>query len=158
MLDIIQSFSKLSKEQKEAGFLCSVFMMTKVRIMEEKKGWQFDFYNKEKKRITSYLVEDEVKLVEQEAEVFESENEIKEINLDELDISFEEAVKVAKDIVQDRHEGGEDIIVVLQNIDTLIWNITIVTSSFNMVNIRINAKNGKVISDNATSLLSFKNE
>ena len=158
MLEIKEAYQRLitAKEFKKKGFLCGAFLMAPFKEVDN-SDWQIDFYDEKLDRMTSYLVSKEIKLVNEEGEVFKDENtKINEINLEELEFSFEEAYKKAKKELKDKHETANKIIIVLQKSDVLFWNISFVTETFNLINLRISAKNGKILDEKTASLLSFE--
>lgn len=146
---------KRSENFEPKGFLCGVFLMAPFKTVE-KGEWQFDFYDDKKDRITSYVVSEQVKVVNEESEVFkEGETKINEISIDEVEFPFEDAWKKAKNFLKDKHETANKVIIVVQKTEIPTWNISFITDNFNLVNIRMNAKNGKVVEEKVVSLLSF---
>ena len=145
-----------SKEFKHEGFFCSAFIMSDIKDLNS-AAWQIDFFDKENNTMTSYLMESKIKIAKN-LEIFKDEaNEIKKINLIDLKINLEDAVKIANEYLERNKEKAVKIIIIIQQTSELIWNISYVTDKFNLTNIKINAKNGKVMEQTSGSLLSFKN-
>ena len=135
------------------GTLSSIFMMTTPKE-KEKDSWQFDFYDKNTDSITSYKDEEEINT---EEKIFkEEETNIKELNLKQVKITAEEATRKAEEAIEQYHESISKYIIVLQQFESPTWNITLVTTTFNILNIKIDAITGEVKDQNHSSLLSFK--
>lgn len=154
MITIQQSYQRLikSKEFKGEGVLCSMFFTSDIKEIEE-SNWQIDFYNKESNTITSYLMGINIEVVPN-SEIFKEENtDIEDFKIEDVKISFKESLKVAKEHLK---EEATKIIVILQKQKDIMWNISFVTKNFNLLNIKIDAINGKVIEEKLVSLISFK--
>ena len=155
--DLSEGYKRVVSSKKIDGYLCSVFVMANVERLEQ-SNWQFDFYDKKKDTITSYVCGEEIKEINTDSDVFKEDHVVlKELDLAEVKFSFEEALRKAKKILKTKHESANKVIVVLQYSKIQMWNITFLTNTFNMLNIKISAKNGKVVEEKLASLLSFKN-
>ena len=55
-------------------------------------------------------------------------------------------------------ESPTQKIFILQNLAAIVWNIAYINSSFNILNIKINAMNGKVVEDSLTPIMGFKDK
>ncbi len=157
MKDIKAEYKKLIKstEFKKKGFLCSVFIMSDIENLD-KSTWQFDFYDESNKEITSYLMESKIKVTEN-LEVFKKEEtEVEQLNLNEVELSIEKALKISEEILEKEKEKSTKIIIILQQKDRSLWNISYVTTKFNLINIKIDAKTGEIVENTSASLLSFK--
>ena len=152
-----QSYEKLinSEEFKHNGFLCSFFFMSDMEKPED-KVWQIDFYNKEADKITSYIMDKEIKVNENSEAFKKPETKIEELNINEVKTSFDEAYKKSKNILESKAEEPEKIIALLQKQKVPVWNISFITKKFNILNVRINAANGNIMEEKLISLLSFK--
>ncbi len=160
LTDIQESYkqvitSPIFKEEK--GFLCNVFVMASTKELEN-ITWQFGFYNPETKTMNSYKDNDGIKVEGKNDAVFQEETQpIEELKLEEVQLELEEALKLAKKHLKERHESAEKTIIVLQKQRIPIWNISFITTMFNLLNIKINGKKKQVLDEKYTSLLSFKN-
>ena len=145
-----------SKEHKDE-FLCSAFMMSVIKDIENEE-WQIDYYKKGKDRISSYKkVNGKIEQINKEEEIFkEEEAEIKPLEIEKVRIDFEEARKKGEEELKNRNEEANKIIVILQQEDEPIWNITLLTTTFNMLNMKISAETGEVKEKKFVSLLNFK--
>lgn len=143
--------SDVFKNLKKKLYLCSCFAID--------DDWQYDFYDKKSKKITSFKVVDKVKLLEEGSKVFQKEEIVLErLNLDDVKIKLSEAL-LKIDKIKKEKADSENInkkIIILQHIKVPLWNISFLTTSFNILNVKINAVNGEIISEKFESLLNFR--
>ena len=142
--------SEVFKNLNKKLYLCSCFAID--------DDWQYDFYDKKDKKITSFKVEDEIRLVVEESKVFQKEQvELEKLDLDHVKIKLEEALLKIEKIKKEKcNEGINKKIMILQHIKVPLWNISLLTSSLNILNVKINAVSGEIISEKFESLLSFR--
>ena len=115
-----------------------------------------DFYSKKTKRITSFIVSDKIEMIEDK--VFQkSKGDLEELEIEKVKVRREEALKKATR-VKEKNAPSEQVtktIAILQQQKYPVWNITYITSNFNMVNIKIDARNGEIIEEKTHSLLNM---
>ena len=151
MIAIKEAYKKVM-EKKPKGFLCSVFVMCAPEDIDN-INWQLDFYSKGKDRIDSYLVKKDVETLSVNQEAFKEKNkELKEINLDNIKVDWKTALKLAEKEIK---EDISKIIILLQNLDKEIWNISFFTKSFNLINVKIDAKTKKIMEKSNQPLIQF---
>lgn len=166
MLDSIKDFLKRAeasgefkswKESHKHSYLCSAFM---IGNDISSKNWQLDFYDKDDDMMTSITEENSsIKLKEQS--VFKKpKDEIKELELGKIKFDLDKAVAKIDSLRKKKFPGEtpSQKIFVLQNLDAITWNITYINTSFNVLNVKINAINGKIIDKSLTSILGFKDK
>ena len=156
MQNLKEKYSELikSKEfQNDNLYLCSVFKMAEPKNIDS-NSIQFSFYNKENKRMTSYII-GEIIHIEEEQQRFVLENEPEELNLNSVKIDFNTAFQKAESYLKEKSETAVKIIAILQQNKIPFWNITFTTSTFHLANIQINAEDGSIIEKSFNSLLSF---
>ncbi len=146
LLDKVKNSDEFKKLDKSNYLVNYVFM---------DYHWGLGFYSKETRKITSFIVNDKIKIIP-ENEVLQKENaHLEELDLNLIKINLDEALEIA---IKEKN-NNEDIskkIIILQKIKEQLWNITFITSLFNLFNIKINAENGKILNQNMESLLRFK--
>ena len=84
---------------------------------------------------------------------------IKQLDLDRIKIGTDEALVKLNELMKQKYkkEGVEKIFFILQNIEQgQVWNITTVTSSFNTLNVKIDAESGKIVEDKLMSIFEFR--
>jgi len=140
----------LWKKKNNDSYLCSVFLL---KDEEKSTGWQFDYYLPKKHKIASFLIHDEVKLMNED-NIFSKSDKIDEIELNEVKFKFDDVVKLV--LSKHKNQRFTKEIIILQSLDSkLLWNISLVTSEFNLFNIKVSAINGKILEETSSSLLQF---
>lgn len=160
MLDLIKNlesseeFKKWKNKHKKA-FFSSAFII----LDENKKGdWQFDYYDPKSKKIYSFLICEKLQIQESDKIFKKKETKIKEFKLENLKINFDKALKIIDNIKKENFpdETVNKTIAILQHLKKPLWNITLLTTSFNLINIKISSKTGKVLSKKEESVLKFR--
>lgn len=158
VMDVVKKLEKSSKfkELNKKSYLAHLFKM-----MDDlnKDIWQVGYYN-EDGTITTFIIEKKDIKVVPEQEVFQkTKRKVKKLDIDKVKIDPDKALDIAKDLQQKKFSGNTPlkIMVVLQNIaNHIVYNITYITNSFNTLNMKIDAINGKVISYELTPMLQFQ--
>ena len=150
--------SDLFKEWKKKHakcYICSAFLI----LNEVNENPQIDYYDSNKDRITSFTVAKEIKITKNEKIFKEKEHKIKELDLDKVKISLEKALEMVENLLKNKYkETAHKKIIVLQNLDKQIWNITSLSNSLNVLNVRIDTTDGNIIEEKLSSILSFNAE
>ena len=159
MLTFKESLKKLenSKEFKEFMkknenvFLCNGFV-----ILENGVGdWQIDFYDDLNDKLMSFTLKG--KIMKRESEAFKNEKiKISELDAEKVKIELKNALDNIKELMDKKYsnESVTKTIVILQNYKKKnIWNITHITTSFKTLNVKLNAENGKIISEDLKSVI-----
>jgi hypothetical protein len=133
-MDVIQEYNNI--KLKPQGFLCN------ISLINDKL--EFHFYNKEKNLITSYPDN------QQDEPFIKPGTIIEELKINEIKITLTQAIEIAE---KNNKEESKTIITLHQTTHP-IWNISHITSSYNLINTKINAITGKIEEQTTESLLS----
>lgn len=149
MIDKVES-SEVFKEWKnthENYKLAHFFMMA-----EEGTGWQIGYSDGDK--VATFHV-DTLELVPEQEVYKEPDSKINALNLDNLTLEYEEAKKIFDELVKKEYSQEQifKTIVLVQNTEDDIYNITGLTRTFKTLNVKINMK-GEVLSHNLSELVS----
>lgn len=122
--------------------------------------WQLGFYDKKKDRLTSFIVTAKQISINSEEEVFKAEHmEVLPIETEKIKTKVTEILNKAADLQKKEHktEKPVKIIIILQKLGDigLIWNITYVTQTMKILNIKLKAENGEIIEHKLHSLFEF---
>ena len=92
-----------------------------------------------------------------EEEVFKKDGRVNPLDMKQVSVSVAKAMKACDDLLKDRYPAQvvTKRIILLQNIDRQIYNITLVTMTFHLLNIRIDARTGELISHNLQSIMGL---
>lgn len=165
-MDFKEAFSKLqeSSEFKEwrksnpQPFLAHFFIQLDAKYVAG--DWEIGFYDKNKDKITTFVVGVEAIVVKPEDEVFKKEeHHVLELNIDEIKVDLDSAIKTFKQCQEEKYAGQwpMKVFVILQKLDDwVVWNMTSATKTFSALNIKIDAVDGKIISDKSESFFDLR--
>ncbi|MBI1973067.1 hypothetical protein HYS50_03610 [Candidatus Woesearchaeota archaeon] len=141
-----------------ASYLSSFF---KIIEQEDVEWWQLDFYYPKGDTITSFIVDDQVKLVTKDAAVFKKTKDVVQaLDLMHVSLDVKKALSVAHHVQQEKYhtEKPSKTIILLQTLSRPLWNISFLTNTFKLVNIRIDAQSGDVLEDSLVPLFDFSHQ
>lgn len=92
--------------------------------------------------------------VSEDQDVLKSGHEINELDVTDDTISFDEALNHAR-AAFDIDESFRRIMGVLQTRDRTEWNITFITTSFDVYNARLDAETGEVLTTGTDDVMSW---
>ncbi len=150
-----EEFKKIDPDH----YLVHIFRMMDA---DKSEDCQVGYYNKKSDRIIVFEYNDNnVKALPPE-EAFKEKNFIAPLDLKKIECSMDEALNMAQDVVKNNYPAHliSKAIVLLQKLPEFgqIWNITVITHTFQVINIKINAENSQVIKHGMESLLGWKKE
>lgn len=148
------SFKHWHKEHAQT-FLAHGFLMLDEA---NKDTWQIGFYDEQKQRMTTFLVNGNKVEHTDEQEILQGPAPIQKLNPSEVKIEAQKAIGIANDLV--KKEYGKEMILkhffVIQHAEEhTIYNVTYFTQSFKTINIKINAENGEILKHNIQALADF---
>ena len=132
------------KKENESAFLANVFL--------DSNGWQFNFAF-DKKMISFYIESDLIKT--EESEAYEKDSNPEELEIEKIKIDLEKVEEIVKKL------SDEEItkkIIILQQKEVPYWNITNITSSLNVLNVRVNAISGEILEQKEESIMNFRGD
>lgn len=159
MKDIKQTIQEIesSKEFKNwvktenGAYLSSVFTMVGD---SQEIDWQLDYYSPKKNTLTSFVQKNGNVKFDKDQKIFKKDGKVEKLDIDKLKITLDECIKSIKKKNPD--EKAVKIIVILQNKNSLIWNVTFLTSGLKVLNSKINAENGKFLLNEVKPILEFQ--
>ena len=125
-------------------------------------AWQMGYYNKNEDKITTFIVDEEIKVMPQQEVFKKPEMKVNKVELEKVKLSFAEIMDKASEF-QKKEYPKEDVnktIAILQNLEEFgdVWNITFITRSFNTLNVKVNAEDGKVLEHKLSSIFDLRKE
>ena len=156
-LEDTPEFKKWHKNNKKTYFSYAFKILQEM----QKDEWQVGFHNPKNDKITTFVVINDTIKMRPEEDVFKrEETKINAIEPNKVNTSFDDAVEKAEEFQRKNFPKDKSVktIAILQNISELgnIWNITYITESFNTLNMKIDASNGKILEHNLASIFSFR--
>jgi len=118
---------------------------------------QIGYYEKKSDAITTFVVGNEItKTVD--TEIFREHKIIPPLNMKEVHISLQKAKEIVQKLMKKYPDPVTKEIIVLQTIETEpVYNMTCITATFKMLNVKINAKNGEILKEEMQSLMQWCN-
>lgn len=143
------------KERSNDSYLADFFIILEEGYNLDELNWQIDYYNPKEDLMTSFLIEEgNIALKEQQKVLKQEDHKLKELNLDEVELTLRDAINLVKKKYPE--EIPTKIIVVLQKVDNVLWNITFLTNSFKVLNVKVNSQNGNIEEESLKPIFDFK--
>lgn len=144
------------RKSHEGSFLSHVF-----GIIEKGKEteWQVGFYDPIQDKIATFILQGGNITVNPNEEVFKQENKLIELDFMKVRIKLEDALSIAEEFKNKNYpaEVADKTIVILQNLKMgIVWNMTMITKSFNTINFKINAVDGFLIEHKKSPIFDFR--
>jgi len=135
-------------------YLAHAFTMLDEK--EKKYMWEMGFYNPKTDMLAVVETEPAVS-VRPEEEVFKKEGKVNPLDMKKISVSVAKAMQMCDDVVKEKYSAHvvTKRIILLQNIERQIYNITLVTLSFHLLNLRIDAETGEIVSQNMQSIMGL---
>ncbi|MGV8168700.1 MAG: hypothetical protein ACP5N3_01450 [Candidatus Nanoarchaeia archaeon] len=159
-MDIIREYEKLINSEVFKEFKNSSEHFYLVHVYQMKGGQnessvEFGFYNSKTDKIVVFETNPFMKRAEEE--VFKEGKTIHPLHLETVKLSMEEALAVAERTRKEKYPSEiiYQMICILQNIDRQVWNITLISMSFNIINIRIDSESGAIVDTNIHSIMEL---
>jgi hypothetical protein len=156
MLKELYEAVKNHPDFKHEGYLVHFFGSLKGDFSPD-QGWQIGFYVHEKNIVLTYTLDGDALKVQEGKPFQREEHKITELELENIKVSFEEMTDKIIRFQKEKYPSQPPVkaIVVLQHIDSLIWNVTFVTAAFSTLNIKLDAVSGEIIDHKLSSLLQW---
>jgi hypothetical protein len=150
-----KDWKKINKD----SYLTHGFAMMENAVKDaEVQGWQIGYYDKKKDRITVFDISESITQSSDE-EVFKKDKTVKALDLTKVKITLQQAMEQVDKIKQEKYKAEviSKKIILLQHIkEGNVWNITYLSMSFNILNVKINAVDGTILQTTFESLLRWK--
>ena len=137
-------FKEWHKENKDS-YLSDCFALLNDRYDINKIDWQGDYFSEKDNKVS---IKKDQKILKDKRDI------VKELDVSKVKTNADDVIKKIKEKYPDQIPNK--IIVILQNIDITVWNITFVTRSFNVLNVKIDAENGDVIDESLKPVFEIK--
>lgn len=147
-----EEYKEFRKHEKGA-YLIHATLITEPG---KKTSWEFGYYHPSRDTITTFTVNPVKRSGEEEA--FKKEKTaINKLNMNTVKTTYEEALKQCEEHRKKNYPGDQiiKIIAILQNLHKQLWNITLITRSFSIINIKIDAKTSEILSASKSSIMDL---
>ena len=151
-----KEFKEWKKERKDS-FLAHIFkMFDEANAGETQAG----YYNKDDTITTFLIAGDGVKLMQSEEIFKKPDAKVLKLELKNIKVDIGKALKTADEIQQKEFKAHTPIkkILILQKLEVLgqVYNITFVTQSFNILNLKIDSGTGKISEKLFKPIMDFR--
>ncbi|MBI5002382.1 hypothetical protein HZC31_03290 [Candidatus Woesearchaeota archaeon] len=141
-------FQNWKKEQQ--GYLVHFFCMNEKEV-------QVGYYDEKKDVIATFVKAEEITKTE-DKEIFRQEKKIAPLDMHNVKISMKDAEQKAEALQKQKYPGDlvSKKIIVLQTINNIpTYNMTLITMTFKMINIRVDAATGNVLEEKMQPIMDF---
>ena len=130
-------------------YLATVFFL-------ENTGWTTGYYSKKEDRMITFTV-DPVKQNPQD-EVFKKDEFVTPLEIDDVKISIDKADEIIEKLHQEKYKVHDIVrkIILIQNHGGLHFNVTLITKTFHVINVILDAISGKVLKETIQNAMSFQ--
>lgn len=137
------------KKQHPAAYLAHFFITSENEV-------QVGYYEEQADTIWTFTPGQE--LLTEDKEIFKEQKTIPKLELSDVNISVTQVQQKAIEFQKEKYPGDpiSKQIIVLQTLEnTAMYNMTLITLTFKMLNLRINAATGAVISEKMHPIMNF---
>lgn len=144
----------------EGAYLAHVFKMFDQANIDE---WQVGYYDPSGDELIVFTVSASGVRKNPPAEAFKrDERAIKELVADKLLTPPQEAIRLVKESLADKHPGhpAKQTILLAQTLEEhgQVYNVTVVTETFHMFNVKVATDSGEFVDEKFDHLMSLKKE
>jgi len=157
LLEKLESSEKFRewKSNNPGYYLSSCFSMGKKN---EQQSWQFHYYNKPNDKIVAFDMGKKIN-IQPESKVFKKKEDIVEpLQLNKVKIDLKQALEKIYALEKYKDNDFTQEIRLLQQVKQPVWNISLLTDTYLILNVKLSAISGKIIHESFESLLNFKSE
>ncbi|MBN1792290.1 hypothetical protein JW826_01250 [Candidatus Woesearchaeota archaeon] len=149
--------SQAYKEWKKKNpdyYLAHAFTMLDEK--EKRYRWELGYYSPTKDKLTVIETEPEIR-AKAEEDVFKKDGTVQALDMKKVKISVTRAMEICDELLKEKYKNQmvSKRIILLQKATAQMYNITLVTHTFSILNIRIDAGSGEVISHNLQSIMNL---
>ncbi|MFH1400226.1 MAG: hypothetical protein ABIH41_01790 [Nanoarchaeota archaeon] len=133
------------------------YYLTTVFVSFEggKRQWQIGYYSSKTDKMVSFSTEPLAMSDEQEA--FKDQGPIHPLELDHVKIELDEALGTCAAECKKKYLAHPITkqFIILQHLDSLVYNATFVTTTMNIINIKVDARDGTIVSSKVHPIIEF---
>jgi hypothetical protein len=119
--------------------------------------WQLGYYSKEKDKVVVFELGETVTR-QPEDDVLKEEGTVAELAIDAVEVQPDDALDTVQGVKDDDypHETvGKTILILQDQGDGPVYNVTLVTDQFSLINVKVNAISGDVKSSSKDSIMDL---
>ncbi|MFH1173720.1 MAG: PepSY domain-containing protein [archaeon] len=153
-MDWKEAFSRLQESPLFAGHTKDCYLVHVFSMFGQ--AWQFGYYHPETDKVIVFTVADAVS-VEPPQEAAKEGRTILQLHIENVTVSPDRALAILEKRRQAEFPADlpDKTILLLQRLDRPVWNITLITLTFAILNAKIDAETGEVLSLKKETLLRW---
>jgi hypothetical protein len=122
-------------------------------------NWQIGYYSKDTDKIVVFEYNNDLVMMHHPEDALKKEEYISKLEFRDFKISEDDASRICEDILNEKYpkELSNKKIFLLQNLPEYgnVWNVTIVTLAFSIINVKIEADSGMVLKHSKENLMEW---
>jgi hypothetical protein len=148
-----KTYKTFLKENKDY-YLAHAFTMLDEK--EKKYLWELGYYSPSADKLAVFETEPKIALKTVD-DAFKKDGSIAKLEMKEVDVSVAKAMEICDKLMSEKYSAQSITkrIIILQNINGQVYNITLICVSFSLINIKIDAKTGEITSHNLQSIMGM---
>lgn len=158
LADALEALSEHTDSLPSGAYLAHAFFME-----DGNDEWQIGYVDPDDESIIVFVVNENSVTKNPPAEAFKEPGKtISELKLEDVSVSAFDALATAKQLLQNNHPSHplKQSIILLQVLEDVgqVYNITLVTETFHMYNIKMDTRNGDVVSEKFDHLMALRQD
>jgi len=152
----IESSKAFKQFKKEHPDYYLVHGFTLLSGGDKKYKWEFGYYSEKTDKLIVFETMPEIKMRPEE-DAFKKEGTIKKLELAKVKVSLGKVLEKCDELLKSKYpkENITQRIIILQSLEKQLFNITLVSMSFDIINIKVDAATGEILSDNIQNIMSL---
>ncbi len=157
-MEVLDALQQLEKEDAFKKWRKSHKGSYLAHIFVDEGIWQVGYYNANDS-ITSFELNDGSIAIHPESEIFkENPAKIRALDKDAVKVTYAEAIAAAQEVVRQTYHEDDILkrIAVLQHLDQgQVFNITFVTKTMSIINVKVDSAKKQIIEHHISSLMDL---
>ncbi|MBN2459454.1 hypothetical protein JXB28_04165 [Candidatus Woesearchaeota archaeon] len=161
-MDLKQTIKKVESSKAYKQFIKAnpeyylVHCFSMFQHGDKEHKWELGFYSEKTDKLVVFETMPKVVMRKAE-EALKRDGSIKKLDMGKVKVSLTRALEIVSELLAKEYPNRSITknIIVLQNLERQMYNITLVTISFDIINIKIDADSGDIISHNLQSIMNL---
>lgn len=152
----VEESKELKKFLKDHPDYYLAHAFTMLDEKEKRYDWELGYYSPSEDKLAVFETEPKINLKALD-DAFKKDGSIAKLQMKDVEISVASAMEKCDELMKSKYSSQTITkrIIILQNLDGQVYNVTLVCMSFSLINIRIDAKTGIVVKDNIQSIMGL---
>ncbi len=166
-MDFKESIGQVEESKEYKSFIKKnphYYLVHAFIIVEDGNSgnWQIGYYSKDTDKIVIFEPSGGIILVHPEEEALKKEEYIQRLEIEKIKIKHNEALSITSDLMTEnyKYDLASKYIILLQSLPEFgqIWNVTVITANFSVINVKIDAVSGDVVKHEKQNLMQWNSK